>query len=165
MEFQTAQGSLYYEVTGQGRPLILLHGNGEDHSIFDKAVPLLSQHFQVFAIDTRGHGQSFPVQEYHYQDMTEDIRQFIHGLLLEKPVICGFSDGGILALLLASQQPEMLGGIVACGINTKPHGDQTIYNNNYEGQFCLHMLGSKTHGSDKVDSGHQRCIEEALNYM
>lgn len=122
MEFQTAQGSLYYEVTGQGKPLILLHGNGEDHSIFDKAVPLLSQHFQVFAIDTRGHGQSFPVQEYHYQDMTEDIRQFIHGLLLEKPVICGFSDGGILALLLASQQPEMLGGIVACGINTRPDG-------------------------------------------
>ena len=55
MEFQTAQGPLFYEVTGQGRPLILLHGNGEDHSIFDKAVAQLAQRFQVFAIDTRGH--------------------------------------------------------------------------------------------------------------
>ena len=122
MEFQTAQGPLFYEVTGQGRPLILLHGNGEDHSIFDKAVAQLAQRFQVFAIDTRGHGQSFPVQEYHYQDMAEDIRQFIAGLSLEKPVICGFSDGGILGLLLACQKPDLLGGVIACGVNTRPEG-------------------------------------------
>ena len=122
MEFQTTQGLLYYEVTGQGKPLILLHGNGEDHSIFDKAVAQLAQHFQVFAIDTRGHGQSFPVKEYHYQDMAEDIRQFIAGLSLEMPVICGFSDGGILGLLLAYQNPDLLGGVIACGVNTRPEG-------------------------------------------
>lgn len=122
MEFQTAQGPLYYEVTGQGKPLILLHGNGEDHSIFDKALPLLAQQFQVFSIDSRGHGQSFPVTEYHYQDMAGDIRQFIAGLSLEKPVICGFSDGGILGLLLGSQFPDLLGGVVACGVNTRPEG-------------------------------------------
>jgi len=122
MEFQTANGALYYEVTGQGQPLLLIHGNGEDHSIFDKAVPLLKDHFRVYALDSRGHGQSFPVNEYHYQDMADDIRRFIAELALEKPVLCGFSDGGILGLMLASQFPDLLGSVIACGVNTRPKG-------------------------------------------
>ncbi len=122
MEFETKQGKLFYEVCGSGHPLLLIHGNGEDHHIFDAAVPVLSQHFRVYAIDSRGHGQSFPVREYHYQDMAEDIRQLIAGLELEKPLLCGFSDGGIIGLLLASQTPGLLGGVVACGVNTHPEG-------------------------------------------
>ena len=56
------------------------------------------------------------------------------------------------------------GKYVACGINTLPHGDQTIHNNNYNGQFCLHMTGSKTHGSDKENSEHQKSINRAYNW-
>ena len=56
------------------------------------------------------------------------------------------------------------GKYVACGINTEPHGDQTIRNNNYEGQFCLHMCGSITHGSEKVNDAHQRSIDRAYNW-
>lgn len=122
MEFETRQGKLFYQVSGSGQPLLLIHGNGEDHYIFDKAVPLLAAHFTVYAIDSRGHGQSFPVKEYHYWDMAEDIRQLIGGLGLEKPLLCGFSDGGILGLLLASESPELLGGVIACGVNTRPEG-------------------------------------------
>ncbi len=57
------------------------------------------------------------------------------------------------------------GRMIAASINGMPHGDEISTTNGFEGQFCLHTTGSKTHGSDKVDSGHQRCIEEALNYM
>lgn len=56
------------------------------------------------------------------------------------------------------------GKYVACGINTEPHGDQTIKNNNYDGQFCLHMCGSITHGSEKVNDNHQRSIDRAYNW-
>lgn len=56
------------------------------------------------------------------------------------------------------------GKYVACGINTKPHGDQTIYNNNYDGQFCLHMSGSKTHASSKENSHHQSSINRAYRW-
>ena len=56
------------------------------------------------------------------------------------------------------------GKYVACGINTKPHGDQTIYNNNYEGQFCLHMSGSKTHASSKENDHHQSSINRAYRW-
>lgn len=122
MELITQNGALYYDECGTGQPLILLHGNGEDHHIFDAAIPLLESRFRVIAVDSRGHGQSFPVSEYHYRDMAEDIRFLMDALELEKPLICGFSDGGILGLLLAYQNPDLLGGIVACGVNTKPQG-------------------------------------------
>ena len=56
------------------------------------------------------------------------------------------------------------GKYVACGINTKPHGDQTIHNNHYEGQFCLHMSGSKTHASSKENDHHQSSIDRAYRW-
>ena len=56
------------------------------------------------------------------------------------------------------------GKYVACGINTMPHGSQTIRNNNYNGQFCLHMVGSLTHGSTSVNAAHQASIDRAYNW-
>ena len=56
------------------------------------------------------------------------------------------------------------GKYVACGINTKPHGDQTITNNNYNGQFCLHMTGSTTHENDAVNANHQASIQRAYEW-
>jgi len=56
------------------------------------------------------------------------------------------------------------GKYVACAINTKPHGDQTIHNNKYNGQFCLHMTGSKTHASSKENSSHQSAINRAYHW-
>jgi len=56
------------------------------------------------------------------------------------------------------------GKYVACAINTMPHGDQTLENNNYDGQFCLHMVGSKTHGSSSVNGVHQDAIDDAYNW-
>ena len=56
------------------------------------------------------------------------------------------------------------GKYVACAINTMPHGNQTIDDNNYEGQFCLHMVNSRTHGSDTVNASHQKAIEKAYNW-
>ena len=56
------------------------------------------------------------------------------------------------------------GKYVACSINTMPHGEQTITDNGYDGQFCLHMVGSKTHGSDSVNDDHQAAINKAYNW-
>ena len=53
---------------------------------------------------------------------------------------------------------------VACAINTMPHGDQTITNNGFDGQFCLHMVNSTTHGSEEVNANHQEAIEQAYNW-
>ena len=56
------------------------------------------------------------------------------------------------------------GKYIACSFDTKPHGDQTLHNNGYEGQFCLHMLGSRTHGSDSVNENHQKAISRAYSW-
>ena len=52
---------IYYEQTGSGRPLIMVHGNGEDHTIFDKAANVLKDSFTCYLVDSRGHGQSSAV--------------------------------------------------------------------------------------------------------
>lgn len=48
--------NLYYEVVGSGTPLVMIHGNGESHDIFDKAVEVLSKHYTCYLPDSRGHG-------------------------------------------------------------------------------------------------------------
>ncbi len=113
---------LFYVKTGSGPALIMLHGNGETQTIFDKAVPLLSNHFTVYCIDSRGHGESTRLNEYHYDDMAEDVRCFIEATGLERPVLYGFSDGGIIALLLASHHPQLLSRIIISGANLDPDG-------------------------------------------
>lgn len=121
MRITTNGVSLYYEVRGsKGPALIMLHGNGEDRTIFDRAVPYLEQVFTVYLIDSRGHGESSPVREYHYQDMVDDLSEFIRKLKLDRPAVCGFSDGAIVGLMYASQHPDGLSRLIACGANTRP---------------------------------------------
>ena len=76
-------------VIGKGRPIVLVHGNGEDHHLFDTEIRQLAEAgFTVYAPDSRGHGKTTfvsdePVTEYHYADMAEDIYQFIKELGLK----------------------------------------------------------------------------------
>ncbi len=63
-----------------------------------------------------------------------------------------------------SRRPVLLsynGHVLAASMNGMPHGEESIYDNNFEGQFCIHFLNSKTHGSAKVDPDHQACVNEA----
>ena len=54
------------------------------------------------------------------------------------------------------------GHVYAASIYSEPHGANTILDNNFDGQFCLHFYGSKTHGTDRVDADHQKCVEQAM---
>lgn len=113
---------LFYEKTGEGYPLLLLHGNGEDHTIFDALIPLLEQTHTVYAIDSRGHGASNPTEEYSYPGMADDIAQLITSLEIQSPILYGFSDGGIIGLLLALYYPGLVGRLIISGANLNPHG-------------------------------------------
>lgn len=109
-----------YEVNGEGQPILLLHGNGEDHRIFDRLTEDLKKYRKVFAIDTRGHGRSEAVDSFHYSDIVEDVASFIRELNIKKPIVYGFSDGGIVGLMLASRHPDLLSGVIASGPNLTP---------------------------------------------
>lgn len=56
------------------------------------------------------------------------------------------------------------GHVYAASMNGMPHGTSTIKGNNFDGHFCIHFSGSKTHGSGKVDATHQECVKKAMNY-
>jgi Predicted hydrolases or acyltransferases (alpha/beta hydrolase superfamily) len=116
--------SLYYEVSGQGAPIILIHGCTETHRIFDMLVPQLEKDYTVYAVDTRGPGSSEKVKELHYDDMAADYAAFIKALGLENPTVIGFSDGGIISLLLAIKHKDSIGKAIACGPNLTPDGNK-----------------------------------------
>ncbi|MDR2686194.1 MAG: alpha/beta hydrolase [Oscillospiraceae bacterium] len=113
--------ALYYEKAGAGPPLLLLHGNGESHRIFHGAVARLAEKFTVYAVDSRGHGKSARVRELHYADMAEDIARFIAALGLERPMLYGFSDGGIVGLQLAAERPGLLSRLAVSGASLNPN--------------------------------------------
>ena len=100
---------LFYHKEGSGRPVILLHGNGEDHTIFDVAMKDLARSYTVYALDSRSHGKSDPVPTLTYREMAEDVAAFIRQQGLEKPALVGFSDGGVVALLVAPRWPDLPG--------------------------------------------------------
>ena len=112
---------LYYEKTGQGRPLIMVHGNGEDHTIFGEAVAVLKEKFTCYTVDSRGHGQSSPCKELHYKDMAQDMIAFMTELGLEDVAFYGFSDGGIVALL-AAMTCSRITNLVVSGANITTKG-------------------------------------------
>ncbi len=115
--------TLHYVVEGEGRPVVLVHGNGEDHRLFDIEIKqLTSAGYRVYAPDSRGHGANVPLSEYHYEDMAEDMYGFIEALGLRRPFLYGHSDGGIIGLLLAIRHPDILGALAVSGANLSPEG-------------------------------------------
>ena len=122
MNIKVNDVNLYYEEYGEGKPIILIHGNSESIDIFDKLIPELSKEYKVYAIDMRCHGKSEKTKEISYDLLSEDIVAFIHELNIQKPIIYGFSDGGIEALLIAYRYPELLSRIIISGANINPEG-------------------------------------------
>lgn len=114
---------LYYEERGSGFPLLLLHGNGEEHGYFAAQLAYFSRHFRVIAVDTRGHGRSprgdGPFTLVRFADD-------LHAFLLEKGIrrlhLLGFSDGANIALLFALRHGEMVEKLVLNGGNLSPAG-------------------------------------------
>ena len=109
-----------YEEYGSGNPIILLHGNSESLEIFDKLINKLQKNYKVYAIDSRCHGKSEKVKDISYELMANDIIEFIKLLNIEKPILYGFSDGGIVGLLISIKEPELLSKLIVSGANLNP---------------------------------------------
>lgn len=112
--------TLNYKKTGKGKPVILLHGNGEDLHIFDQLTDKMKRHYTVYAIDSRNHGVSSKTQDFGYDAMAHDIFCFIKELNLEDVSLVGFSDGAIIGLILAMRYENLFSKMVLLGVNLKP---------------------------------------------
>lgn len=115
--------ALYYEESGNGFPLILLHGNGEDHTYFEKQVSFFSDSYRVIALDTRGHGKSPRGDgEFTLSRFADDLYEFMKLMGIEKAHILGFSDGANIAVIFALRHPEMIEKLILNGGNLSPAG-------------------------------------------
>ncbi|MBR1763269.1 MAG: alpha/beta hydrolase [Eubacterium sp.] len=111
---------LHYEVYGNGEPLIMLHCNSMSSKIFNKAITVLKNKYKIYAIDSRSHGKSEKVKILHYEDMAEDVFQFITKLGIEKPIVYGFSDGAIIGIILAAEHQELVKALILSGASLSP---------------------------------------------
>jgi pimeloyl-ACP methyl ester carboxylesterase len=115
---------IYYEIHGHGRPLLLLHGGG--NSIirsWKRQIADFSPTREVIAPEQSGNGHSPDIAgPYSYSKMTEDTAELLRQLHLKEVDVVGWSDGGIIALMLAVRHPELVRRVVATGANTDPSG-------------------------------------------
>ncbi|MBQ9950055.1 MAG: alpha/beta hydrolase [Clostridia bacterium] len=122
---------LYYEKRGNWDsmhcPVVLLHGNGEDMSVFDKATEPLYSRFPFLAMDTRGHGRSDLLSgefNFSYEQFADDVFALVTHLCINQFDIVGFSDGAICALMLACNPDTKshVMRVVSVGANITPDG-------------------------------------------
>lgn len=115
--------SLYYEEYGDGSPLILLHGNGEDHTYFSSQTPFFAKKFRVITPDTRGHGATPRGEgEFTLNRFADDLYRFMTEKGIAKSHILGFSDGANIAMIFALRHPEMTDRLILNGGNLSPDG-------------------------------------------
>jgi pimeloyl-ACP methyl ester carboxylesterase len=115
---------IYYAMKGEGPALVLLHGGGDsgEHS-FARQLDDFSEHRRLVAPDQVGQGRTPDVSgPLSYTAMMEDTAALLRHLDLKHVDVVGFSDGGILALMLAVRHPELVRRLVVSGVNIAPEG-------------------------------------------
>lgn len=116
--------AMYYELRGSGRPLLLLHGGGDSgtHS-FERQLGSFARTHRIIVPDQVGQGRTPEVPgPLSYSAMLRDTVALLRQLGAARVDVVGFSDGGILALMLAVRHPEMVRRVVISGVNIAPEG-------------------------------------------
>jgi pimeloyl-ACP methyl ester carboxylesterase len=105
--------SIAYAQTGNGPPLLLLHGAEADHSMFDAFAPLLAPGFTVIAYDQRDSGATRnPSSPYGFDDLADDAAALITALGHRRAHIFGTSFGGAIAQVLAARHPDRIDRLI-----------------------------------------------------
>lgn len=115
---------MYYEIYGEGKPLILLHGGGSTiQTTFEKVIPHFAKTRQVIGIELQAHGRTgdrdTPIS---FQQDADDVAALMKNLNIEKADVFGFSNGGHTTLQLAIRHPQVLDKIVVASAFYKRSG-------------------------------------------
>jgi pimeloyl-ACP methyl ester carboxylesterase len=112
---------LYYEVYGEGKPVLLLHGNGGSIANMGGQIPFFSQQYKVIAVDTRAHGKSKdPGDSLSFEMIADDFNALLDSMHLDSCYVIGWSDGGIDGVLLAIRHPDKVKRLAVTGTNLWP---------------------------------------------
>jgi len=110
-------GELYYEVSGAGHPLILIHAGVADHRMWDEQVAAFAPHYRVIRYDTRGFGKT-RTQAASYSNR-QDVLDLLNHLDVERAYVLGLSRGGQIAVDFTVEHPERVAALipVAAGLS------------------------------------------------
>jgi len=128
--FEVAKNTkLYYEVYGEGEPILMLHGGVYGYiDEFEFFINELSKNYQVICLATRGHLKSDIGHEpFTYDQRAKDAKMLLEHLGIEKASIIGFSDGGYSGYKMASIYPNTVEKMVIIGAGDSPKGSGVNY--------------------------------------
>ena len=115
---------IWYATYGSGTPVLLLHGGLGHSGNWGHQVPALTgAGYQVILIDSRGHGRSTrDTEPYRYERMAGDVLAVLDALKIPRVAVLGWSDGAIIAMILAIRTPKRISGVLFFGGNMDPTG-------------------------------------------
>ena len=123
--------SMYCETYGNGEPLLFIHGNGGSINAFVKQIPYFSIKYKVIVADSRAHGKSVDKSDsLSYEMMADDYAALLTAMNIDSVNIVGWSDGGIIGLLIAIRHPAKVRKLVITGANLQPDSS-AIYPEDY----------------------------------
>ncbi len=116
--------NMYYEIHGEGKPLILIHGGGSTiQTTFGRVLPMLDEHHKVIAVELQAHGHTSDrdVPETFEQDAA-DVIELLNYLNINKADFLGFSNGGQTCLQIAIDHPELINKLIIASVFYKRDG-------------------------------------------
>ena len=115
---------MYYEIYGQGKPIILIHGGGSTiQTNFEKIIPLLAKNRKIIAVELQAHGRTNDRNtDLTFEQDADDIATLLKNLNIDKADFLGFSNGGTTTLQIAIRQPEIVDKIILCSALAKRNG-------------------------------------------
>jgi len=118
--YSTANGiRIYYEVSGEGSPFVMVHANPFDHNLWMYQIAHFSTYFKVIAVDIRGYGRSDkPTTPFSLNDMAGDILGVCRDEQVTQAILGGVSVGSGIGLLLGLNHPEMFKALILVGGNS-----------------------------------------------
>ena len=112
---------MYYEVYGEGEPMALIHGSGQDISAMRHQIDYFADNYKVVVADSRAHGKSgLGEGELTYIQMADDWADLFRYLKLGPVKVVGWSDGGNIGLRMAVDHPEVISKLATMGANLQP---------------------------------------------
>jgi pimeloyl-ACP methyl ester carboxylesterase len=108
---------MYYEVSGAGDPLIVLHGAYMNIPSMGAIIPKLAETHRVYALEFQGHGRTTDIDRpITYPNLADDVAAFMDAVGLEKADVFGYSMGAIAGLRLAIRHPEKVRKLAAASV-------------------------------------------------
>lgn len=135
----------YHRTGGEKPPVVLLHGLIMNGACWTPLAQALEEDYDVIMPDARGHeNSSKPEKDYSYDNLADDVLNFIKALGIDKPILIGHSMGGMTAAVVASKKPKQLRGIVlADPAFLTPQRQQEVYESDVAAQHSQILNRSK----------------------